>query len=112
MTLKSLMNSDIENIFFNTNEFADSAIYNSKDGTISHKAIKVVIDNNIALSDANYGMNEIATITLKKTDVNLPKIYDTITVDTTIYTVRQRISGDGYVWVLAVETDQRGEPIK
>lgn len=112
MTLKSLMVSDLDSVFFNTNDFADSAIYNSKDGTISNKAIKIIIDNNIALSDANYGMNEIATITLKKSDVDLPKIYDTITAGTTIYTVRQRISGDGYVWVVAVETDQRGEPIK
>lgn len=109
MTLKSLMVSDLDSVFFNTNEFADSAVYNSKDGAISNKAIKIIIDYNVNPQATEYGTAEMATIHVKRSDVSRPEIYDTIIFDEIEFVVRQKISG-GDVAVLSCEASKRQNP--
>jgi hypothetical protein len=107
MTLRETISNDIDDVFFNTDEFAISAVYNSKDGTITEKSIDIIFDESTTLQDAEYGAAGTSIAYVKKSDVSSPKIYDTITISGVIYTVRQRISGDLYVWTLSLESDER-----
>lgn len=110
MTLKTTMAADIESIFFNTDELADNAVYNSKDGTIVAKAIKVIIDFGANLGQTDGGLADIVQLILKKSDIDNPSIYDTITIGSVVYTVRQRLNGDNYVWNVITEAVNRDNP--
>ena len=109
MTLKQQISSDLS-VFFNTDDFADSAVYNSHDGTYSSKSIKIIIDYNADLSKTEFGAADTTQIILQKSEIVDPKIYDTIVFDGVTYTIRQRLSGDNYTWNVAVESDQCQNP--
>lgn len=110
MTLKTQIQSDIDAVFFNTNDFAFDANYTSKDGSISSKAIKVIPDFNVDLTRTDYGAADICSFLVKKSDIPSPAIYDTLVFETITYTVRQRVLGDNYIWNLVCEADQRQNP--
>lgn len=110
MTLKTVMAADIENVFFNTDEFADDAIYNSKDGSIVNKAIKIIEDLSANLGQTDGGLANLSQHKIKKSDIPNPSIYDTVTKDGVVYAVRQRLNGDNYEWNIILESDMRDNP--
>jgi len=110
MTFKTQMAVDVENVFFNNAEFADDGVYNSADGTIVDKAIKVILDLGADLGGTDYGVADLVSITLKLVDVPRPLIYDTVVINSKTYTLGQRISGGGEVVTMTAEEDARQIP--
>jgi hypothetical protein len=106
MTLATQITTD-DAVFFNTDDFAVSAKYSSKNGTIISAAITVILDLDADLGGAAYGQANMASIWLKTADVARPAVYDEITIGTTVYTVRARGSGAQGVVQVYADTDQR-----
>jgi hypothetical protein len=106
MTLATQITAD-NAIFFNTADFAVSAKYQSKDGTISSATITVILDLESDLGSASYGAANMVSIWLKSSDVPRPAIYDTVTIGGDIYTVRARGKGAQGVVQVYADTDQR-----
>jgi hypothetical protein len=110
MSFINQVKNDIENVFFNSTEFAVAASYTSHDGTID-KNILIVPVNNVDLTVVEQGQVAQATITIKSADVERPKRYDTITTADTVYTVEriiQRVMG--YI-TLSCKFDERQNPV-
>lgn len=111
MTLKSQIELDITNVFFNMSEFAYKAVYNSSSSNIVDKDILVVIEYEDDLELTSSGQAAEARISLKTSDVPRPSIYDTITIDGIVYTVRETVRR-GFGMVTAVcNYDERQNPI-
>lgn len=107
MTFKDQMATDLDNVFFNDTEFADDAVYNSNDGTIVDKAMKVILDLSADLGGTDYGVADLVSITLKLADVPRPAVYDKIAIASTTYTIVNSIGGSGGAVTVAAETDRR-----
>lgn len=106
MNLSTQITAD-DAIFFNTDDFAVAAKYNSADGTIVSASISVILDLEADLSGTSYGQANMAVIWLKQADVPRPAVYDTVTIGGTVYTVRQRGSGAHGVVQVYADADQR-----
>jgi hypothetical protein len=109
MTLKTQIASDVSTLFFNADDFAQSGVYNFHGSTTS-KAISLILDKNMKLSATEYGAAAMATVWVKNSDIAAPAIYDTILTGGVTYRVLSLVQGDGYVWQLSVEADQRQRP--
>ena len=107
MTFKEQLANDVDKVFLCTDEFADDAVYNSHDGTIVDKAIKVILDLDVDLGGTAYGVAEMVSISLSTADIPRPAIYDTILIDGTTYTVTQSIDGAVGMITVTCETDRR-----
>lgn len=110
MTLKAQIASDIDAVFLNTDEFAIDAVYNSKDGTIVDKDIKVIREQLVNLQQTDYGAAGMESFLIAESDIPDPVIYDTITVGTDVYTVRNRVNGSDGTWSVMCHVDQRQSP--
>jgi hypothetical protein len=110
MSLKSLIASDVSDVFFDTDDFADTGKYSSHDGTIVSAAVTVLFEAGGDLVQTEFGAAMQERVHVKKSDVPRPAAYDELTVDGTVYIVRNRFGGGGGVWVLIVEADPRQIP--
>ena len=110
MSFKTQIASDLSAVFFNSDEFAESGLYTSKDGTITAKPVLVILQNQQKDGITNYGAAESVIAFIKKADVADPKRYDVITVSSVVYTVQSRISGDGGHWELITEAGRKQNP--
>jgi hypothetical protein len=111
MTLKAQIEAD-NAIFFNENEFAVAAVYNSHDGTIVSASISVIIDLDADLGGTDFGAAEYASVWLKLSDVPRPAIYDKLTIGAREYTVRTRAAGAQGVVRVMCQADQRQNPVQ
>ena len=101
MTLKTDMLTDTS-VFFNTDEFADSANYNGS-------GIAVVL---CADSDGADSIGTTAMLYVKKSDVAAPAYGDTVVLGGNTWRVDQNKDGagykeDGYVWHLPLVRENR-----
>ncbi len=111
MTLQSLIASDIDAVFFSTDDFAVTAKYSSKDGTISSAAITAIFEGATDLAQTEYGAAIQDRIHIKESDVSRPAAYDEITnAAGLVWIVRQRIGGSGGVHVVLADADPRQIP--
>lgn len=101
------MIADVESIFFNVDDFATSAVYSSHDGDIASATITIIFDTTSDLGGTDYGMAEMAEASIKLSDVPNPKIYDKLTVDGVVYTVRMKTKSVAGVASVLLEADQR-----
>lgn len=98
MSLKDDMKDDLD-VFFNTDEFAQSIKYNNN--TISALVRKGEIP-----AVAKGGVAYKAKIEIKKTDVPNPKIHDVFIIDEESWLVEGIEASDGYIWRLRLRKDE------
>ena len=99
MTLKTQMTSDLST-FFNTDEFAETVSYNGSD-------ISGVVDFGEDLNEQSDGLQAVATLYIKKSDVADPNYRDTVVIDSVTWRVSRVSEGDGAVWKLGLTRDER-----
>ena len=102
---------DISNIL--SEGFVDvAATYDSHDGSIAGKSVKIGIDRKDRLQPTGSGAAEAATITVEGADIPAPTIYDTLTETETgqEWMIMRRTGGNGVFWLLECYSDRRGNP--
>lgn len=103
MTLKDQMASDLSDVFFDTDDFADVAVYSPPTG--SDVACSVVLEHNVELQST--GMESQVTVYTTViesmiSEVGIPAIGGTFTVSGTEYEIRELIDNDGMTSRVAV----------
>ena len=106
MTLKTQMDNDL-NIFFDKDEFADSATYLPKTG--GPVVIDVIIDLLDDLDHAGIeGQKSAVIFWLKRTQIADPKFKDEIIHNAVSWVVeRVALGGDGRIWQIECRKDSR-----
>lgn len=99
MTLKDQITSDLST-FFNADEFAETVSYNGSD-------ISGVVDFGEDLNEQSDGLQAVATVFVKKSDVVDPDYRDTVVIDTVTWHVSNIQEGDSDVWKLNITRDAR-----
>jgi len=102
MTLKAQIESDLP-VFFNTDEFASSVVYNGNTGT-------GILTKQQDLAQSETGQSQFATLTIRKSFVADPTIYDTIVVDGITWRVNTVLKSDDYASTLMIEAEIRSNP--
>lgn len=104
-TLKTQMTNDLS-IFFDTDDFADTVTYNGV-------SIPAIVDygkrQDGRENDGQDRQTVMATIAVKVASVASPAYRDTVVIGSSTYRVMKPLPlrGDGYIWVLAIERDER-----
>lgn len=102
MTLKTSIAADMENVFFNTDEFAESVTYN---GTANVPALVKYLED---LDDGRSGIRVArAEIFVRSSDVQTPSYRDTVVIGSRTWRVARIEEGDGNTWTLGLERDER-----
>lgn len=103
------MQDDVQTVFFNLDEFAES-------GTYTAFADKSVVENVPCIVERqsegqeNYGVSDKATVLVPESSVATPERLDTLTVGGTTYTILSRIYNEFGVWSLSAETTEKHKP--
>ncbi|MEN6623606.1 MAG: hypothetical protein ABFD50_18930 [Smithella sp.] len=96
MTLKTDMASDLDNVFFSTDEFAVAAVYTPSDGTAS--SIDVIIDKEAP--GTTFGMSGTRiTCTAKASDMPAANPGETLIIEGTTYKIKNppHYTADGII---------------
>lgn len=101
-TFKQQINADLEQILFNTNEFADVATHVS--GTVS-TSVAVIVEEGQSL--AENGQVTEAVIQGMVHQVADPRLDDTITVNGNTWRVLELMSRSGGVWRVRAVRNER-----
>jgi len=99
MTLKTNIAADLS-AFFNEDEFAEEVTYAGSDIT----ALVFYAENPAKESGSTV---QKATLFVKVSDVATPAYRDAIVIGSDTWYMQSRLNGDGYVWELAIERDER-----
>ncbi len=106
MTFKDDLENDLNDVFFNENEFAVGAVYIAKEPQQQY-AISVIIDE---INDPNESGNAIsaqAEIWIKTFDIPNPKHLDEVVIDSVTWRVERKlreIAGTAILLVRRLET--------
>ncbi|OPY78286.1 MAG: hypothetical protein A4E65_02309 [Syntrophorhabdus sp. PtaU1.Bin153] len=105
MTLKTDITADLDNVAFDTDEFAEAVTYNAV-------SINAIVQYGIdPTQDFDNGWQKSsaaeATIIVKVSDVASPQYQDTVVIGSTTYYVQRIVKGDAYTWTLELTTDER-----
>lgn len=99
MSFSTQLTSDLD-AFFNTGEFAEAITY-------AGSSINAVVSYGENLDEQTGSAVAKATIFVKVSDVSNPTYRDIVIINSTTYYVRRIIEGNGLVWKLQLETDER-----
>ena len=99
MTLKTNIANDLS-AFFNEDEFAETVTYAGND-------ITAVVSHGEKPAEESGSKVQKATLFVKVSDVATPAYRDAIVIGSDTWHMQKRLNGDGYVWELAIETDER-----
>jgi hypothetical protein len=103
MTFKEQMAADLSTVFFNTDDFAESAIYTPVSGAAV--ACSVLIDHNIELQPSGLDSQVSVTATVIESmvsEVGIPVVGATFTIGSTEYEIRELLENDGLITRVAV----------
>lgn len=104
-TLVDIIQSDLDDVFFDTDEFAQSVTYN---GTSIDALVEYGVDLTQSFNDGwQKSGASLVTIEVKASDVPSPAYQDAVIIGATTYAVSNVKSGDGYTWMLELITDER-----
>jgi hypothetical protein len=101
MSFKDQLALDLS-IFFNTDEFAEEIVYNTK-------VIKAIVKTVANLSIEGNNILERLNVLIKREDVANPVFGDSIVINSVIYTVENIIFGNMVVWKV---TCRRSESVR
>lgn len=99
MTLKTDMTDDLD-VFFDTDEFAETITYNST-------SISAVVEYGEKFDERSGLVVATAEIEVKVSDVADPADDDTAVIGSNTWYYDRILSGDGYVWKLQFVRDRR-----
>ena len=106
-TFREQVQVDQENVFFDRSVFADSAFYESFDG--SRKGISVIADIGDTVQGGAFGSSsaDVARFFVLKSEVSTPQARDIVTHSGLDWRVTSVIPLNDYVWSLAAERKER-----
>ena len=99
MTLRDDIVTDLDSTFFDTDDLALSVTYKAG-GQGSGSAVPALITYGEEDGDDGRYYRDQATAIVAVRDVAAPAEGDTITVGSTVWTVRQVSSGNGFSWLV------------
>jgi len=99
MTLKTDISSDLDT-FFDTDEFAETITYAGSE-------IPAIVSYDENLDERTGASVAIARISVRKSDVESPAYRDEVKIGSQTWYVRNILSGDGYVWLLGLYSQER-----
>ena len=99
MTLKTLIASDLSS-FFNQNEFAETVTY-------AGTAITAIVSHGEKPAQESGSTVQKATLFVKVSDVATPAYRDVVVIGSDTWYMQGRLNGDGYIWELVIERDER-----
>jgi hypothetical protein len=104
MTFAQMLATDLDAVYFNVSEFAQTITYNTAQ-------IRAVVTYGEDLTVIRTGGSDAiaaeCTITVRVADVASPAYRDTAVIAGVTYMVERIIAGDGAVWTIALTTDAR-----
>jgi hypothetical protein len=90
---------------FEVGQLGEVALYrHASDG--AQQEVLAIVERGIEQADVTMGSATLARVYVQPSDIALPAIYDEITVDGTVYVVRQAVRS-GPLWSLDVEDSRR-----
>lgn len=99
MTLKTNIGADLS-AFFNEDEHAEEITY-------AGSTITAIVNHGEKPASGAGSTVQKATLFVKVSDVAAPAYLDAVVINSDTFYVQRRLGGDGYVWELAIETDER-----
>ena len=105
-TFQDMIASDLDNVFLNTDEFAQTITYKGA-------SIKAIVHYGPRRSSSGV-ISCDAWILVKVSDVATPAYRDPVVIDSDTYRVRvdkdTQPEGDGYTWTIDLKKDERPVP--
>jgi len=106
MTFKAQLAKDVENVFFNTDEGANTVVYQPKTG--GNITVDALIEYETVLDTDGYGASEVGTIMVKRSDVEKPTYGDKIVISGYYWTVYHIRWANPEAFSLEIRRDERG----
>ena len=100
MTFAEDIASDLENVVFNTDEFAQTVTY-------AGSQIPAIFASGEDLASRSESLAATALLIVRVSDVASPAYRDVVVIGSDTWYVRGRNGGDAYTWTLAIERDER-----
>ena len=100
MTLKTQMTDDLDSVFFNTDEHAETITYNGAD-------IKAIVDYEENPDEQAGAALAQAVIEIRASDVADPTYRDTVVIGSVTWHVRRVLGGDGFTWRVRIQSSER-----
>jgi len=99
MTLAAEMTTDLT-AFFDTDAHATAVTY-------AGAAVTAIVDYGENLDEMEGAALSRAIIWVKVSDVAAPAYRDAVVIGSDTWTVRRVMTGDGYVWQIEIQRDER-----
>lgn len=109
MTFKTQMAADMQNVFTNSDEFGDVAIYANVAG-VTTADVPIVIAKGTNFQEMGYHGGQAATIVIPTANVAAPEIGGTLTVGSEVYRIDQIANQDSAATTVTCALDQRQTP--
>lgn len=106
MTLKDVIASDIDAVFFNDDEFSETAIYTPIGGAPAF-SVDIITTAGESLSFSGLATASRAQVFIKESQVSQPVYRDIIAFDGDDWIVEKGMENAGGVWVVNVRRDSR-----
>jgi len=111
MTFKSQLTADVSAVFFNTAEFAGVGTFKSFSTNAETANVPFIITIGAADSSQPYGVADAASIMIPVSALSVePQRHDTLTFNSTVYTLQDRFNADDNVYQYSVESEERHNP--
>ena len=104
MTLKNQLQSDVDAIFLNLDDFAISITYTNISG--AHQ-IKAIVDYESVLTGEGKNVKLPARIHINKADIDSPGYQDKVTIDSEVFAVEKIESSAGNMFVIRLRRGGR-----
>lgn len=109
-TFKQALAADVTAVFFNTAEFANVGSFKGFESGTTTANVPFIANLGVTDQQQGYGVASTATVLIPVAAIPVPENNDTLTFGSTVYTIREQISADDGVYVLAVDTAQKHNP--
>lgn len=111
MTFKTQLTADVSAVFFNSAEFADLGSFKKFTSGAITANVPFIITIGAADSSQPYGVADAASIMIPVSALSVePERHDTLTFNSTVYTLQDRFNTDDNVYQFSVESEERHNP--
>jgi len=105
VTFKDQLQDDLENVFFNSGEFADDATYTTFEGVST--AIHTIFSSAGDFISVEPGQAMAASFQVMKSEIASPKIHDSIVRNGETWRITDIPTGEGDVWQISARREER-----
>lgn len=109
MNLKELALQDVDDVFFDTDDFADVGTF-TQFATGQTFSDVPFIKNDSGINSADFGVANDFTLSIPVNSIPAPVRNDKIANNSVVYTILKKLSADDGVYVVSAETSERHNP--